>query len=107
MLRGVDTGDEILVARADHNDDQVCSQREIDERKDADHHVRRRGRRYLHHEFGELDDELVDERRKPDDQAQEKRHHQPTAVVDDRFDGALDPVHSLRPPLRLPPLVPK
>jgi hypothetical protein len=50
-------------SRADHDDDQVCSQREIDKRKDADDHISRGGCRHLHHEFGELDDELVDEGR--------------------------------------------
>ncbi len=106
IARGIERRDEVLVARPDHDHDQVGHQREVDQVEDGDDHVCDRCARDLHHGIDELDDELVEQRRQADDQPQQERHHQPTAVEDDRLDPSADVVHAVKAPDRpMAPLI--
>jgi hypothetical protein len=48
----------------------------------------------LGYEFEQLQDELVNQSRQPDDQAEQKWRYQPSAVDNDRFDKAFNAGHA-------------
>jgi hypothetical protein len=87
---------EILVARTDHDDDQIGRKGEVDELENADNHVRRLRGRDLHHEFSKLQNELVDQRRKTKDEAYQEWCHQPSAGEDNHFEDRVNLLHCSR-----------
>src|SRR5207253_10080677 len=92
-LRANDQTHEVFVAQADHNHDEIASDREIYEVEDAHDDIRSLDPAYLDHEIGELEDELEEQDREAHDQANQKRCDLPAAAERDRLDDVSDALH--------------
>ena len=86
----VDLGDEVLVAREDHDDDQRAGQRQIDERQETEDDLRFRRRERRLGNVHQLEHELDEQHEQRQRQTEIERRQQPAAGEDCRFDQAFD-----------------